>query len=186
MSSSPCQICGCQGTKKCGKCKHAYYCSSACQTSDWPNHKAECKIIRTLESELSEVVSESLTILSYAKTVVMYADMDDAHDTLHKMGFARDEAILLKCKEALESPLAAALISDLRNGTPSLECASRYVDIVIDEITKVCTIKNRMRQYLFKTTSLMIQDEQTKIEKEELVSIKSSFLSLKLLESQAF
>ena len=30
--------------RKCGGCKLAYWCSVQCQTSDWPKHKAECKV----------------------------------------------------------------------------------------------------------------------------------------------
>ena len=30
------------GMKRCGKCKAIYYCSTACQKSDWPKHKLAC------------------------------------------------------------------------------------------------------------------------------------------------
>ncbi|XP_037934957.1 zinc finger MYND domain-containing protein 10 homolog [Teleopsis dalmanni] len=37
-----CAKCAGHATKKCGKCKNAYYCSRACQQADWPNHKGTC------------------------------------------------------------------------------------------------------------------------------------------------
>merc|ERR1712098_190216 len=32
--------------KKCSRCGFVFYCSKACQRSDWPNHKQICKEIR--------------------------------------------------------------------------------------------------------------------------------------------
>lgn len=31
-------------TKKCSQCKSVAYCSKECQKSDWPSHKAACKV----------------------------------------------------------------------------------------------------------------------------------------------
>merc|ERR1712098_443921 len=30
--------------QKCSRCRSVFYCSKACQKSDWPNHKQICKI----------------------------------------------------------------------------------------------------------------------------------------------
>jgi hypothetical protein len=38
-----CKVCGAKGSKKCGKCMAAIYCSRDCQTKDWKKHKNECK-----------------------------------------------------------------------------------------------------------------------------------------------
>ena len=38
-----CKVCGVKGTKKCGKCMAAIYCSRDCQIKDWKKHKNECK-----------------------------------------------------------------------------------------------------------------------------------------------
>jgi hypothetical protein len=40
-----CVVCGASGSLKTCKCK-TLYCSSVCQTSDWPTHKALCKTLR--------------------------------------------------------------------------------------------------------------------------------------------
>ena len=32
-----------QPLSQCSKCKQTYYCSTECQTTDWPRHKKECK-----------------------------------------------------------------------------------------------------------------------------------------------
>merc|ERR1712098_496274 len=32
--------------QKCSRCGFVFYCSKACQKSDWPNHKQICKEIR--------------------------------------------------------------------------------------------------------------------------------------------
>ena len=34
--------CAGQGAKRCGACRKAWYCSRACQTAHWPEHKREC------------------------------------------------------------------------------------------------------------------------------------------------
>ncbi|MFA6066111.1 MAG: zinc finger MYND domain-containing protein [Candidatus Babeliaceae bacterium] len=38
-----CSGCGATSTKKCTVCKRAYYCSVACQKTDWSQHKLACK-----------------------------------------------------------------------------------------------------------------------------------------------
>lgn len=38
-----CAVCKAPTSNKCAGCRHAYYCSSACQRSDWRAHKTECK-----------------------------------------------------------------------------------------------------------------------------------------------
>lgn len=44
-----CNYCGRhdQEFKRCTKCYSVYYCSKACQTIDWPNHKKTCYKIKT-------------------------------------------------------------------------------------------------------------------------------------------
>ncbi|KAJ6505753.1 hypothetical protein C8R47DRAFT_1102344, partial [Mycena vitilis] len=39
-----CAVCGAlaQDLRRCGKCKHASYCSKECQKADWPTHKTAC------------------------------------------------------------------------------------------------------------------------------------------------
>ena len=37
--SRPCSICQTETTKRCSCCKKVYYCSEACQQSDWKNHR---------------------------------------------------------------------------------------------------------------------------------------------------
>jgi len=39
----PCERCGERGTKKCGACKGAWYCSDVHQKEDWKSHKSWCK-----------------------------------------------------------------------------------------------------------------------------------------------
>merc|ERR1712098_905000 len=36
--------------QKCSRCGFVFYCSKACQKSDWPNHKQICKKIRKQSS----------------------------------------------------------------------------------------------------------------------------------------
>jgi len=36
---------GRQALMKCGTCKNSWYCSKACQVSDWPRHKAACRTL---------------------------------------------------------------------------------------------------------------------------------------------
>jgi hypothetical protein len=41
--------CGCEGTKRCTKCRVVLYCSIRCQRCHWQySHKTECKFIRDL------------------------------------------------------------------------------------------------------------------------------------------
>ncbi|KAF9031842.1 hypothetical protein BDZ89DRAFT_1063730 [Hymenopellis radicata] len=49
IASDKCGNCGKRDAKmkKCSVCKGATYCDKACQTADWPNHKAACRASRT-------------------------------------------------------------------------------------------------------------------------------------------
>lgn len=46
-----CNMCESEGTKACGKCGNAYYCSAECQRSDWPMHKILCKAFSDFKSD---------------------------------------------------------------------------------------------------------------------------------------
>ena len=37
-----CFFCGKDGSKACGRCRHATYCSAECQRAHWPEHKNKC------------------------------------------------------------------------------------------------------------------------------------------------
>ena len=37
-----CDRCGSEASQKCLRCKHARYCSAACQTAAWPEHRLVC------------------------------------------------------------------------------------------------------------------------------------------------
>jgi hypothetical protein len=42
---SPCRVCSAEpksGNKVCSRCKHVWYCSRKCQTTDWKQHKPNC------------------------------------------------------------------------------------------------------------------------------------------------
>lgn len=44
-----CQSCGSTAdVKLCNACKCTWYCSPACQKSDWPTHKKQCKVFQAL------------------------------------------------------------------------------------------------------------------------------------------
>jgi hypothetical protein len=40
---SGCEVCGEEGTKRCGACKQVFYCSEAHQREHWGQHKKSCK-----------------------------------------------------------------------------------------------------------------------------------------------
>jgi tetratricopeptide (TPR) repeat protein len=56
MSDDPghrvCAFCGKPGTKRCGKCRAVWYCSVACQTTSWPQHKTKCGEMAEKQSSL--------------------------------------------------------------------------------------------------------------------------------------
>jgi len=41
-SVRPCSVCQVNTTKKCSCCKKVYYCSEACQLSNWKDHRKNC------------------------------------------------------------------------------------------------------------------------------------------------
>ncbi|KAJ8066200.1 hypothetical protein OCU04_005285 [Sclerotinia nivalis] len=53
-SASTCTICNLPA-KDCARCKSAAYCSSTCQTLDWPLHKTLCKKITTMPPRPSPI-----------------------------------------------------------------------------------------------------------------------------------
>ncbi|KAF7290658.1 MYND-type domain-containing protein [Mycena indigotica] len=53
---------------RCSKCKRVYYCSSACQTRDWPHHKTECKVLRRVnkyDADKGHTLSDPSLRLAY-------------------------------------------------------------------------------------------------------------------------
>jgi len=42
LKTKKCQVCQKNAYDKCSKCRTAYYCCGACQTSDWKEHKKIC------------------------------------------------------------------------------------------------------------------------------------------------
>ena len=40
-----CSVCSSKTTKRCSKCKMAWYCCRECQVNDWNEHKLICKAV---------------------------------------------------------------------------------------------------------------------------------------------
>ena len=70
-ADAPCALCGAPSSSACGKCRLPY-CSRACQTSDWPQHKAACaamarvKMPRTMTTGFSAYDKDGKPIPSSA------------------------------------------------------------------------------------------------------------------------
>ena len=45
-----------ESAKKCSKCKKVYYCSTACQKTNWKKHKIECTVAKKERVDLKDVV----------------------------------------------------------------------------------------------------------------------------------
>ena len=54
VSDSLCRKCKKPAIKKCSGCKCATYCDSDCQTTDWLDHKSECKSLRIARHVIDE------------------------------------------------------------------------------------------------------------------------------------
>jgi len=53
--------------KCCGSCKLVYYCSQACQVSDWKRHKIECKSKSHAEQQLPSQTAFEETFLDMSR-----------------------------------------------------------------------------------------------------------------------
>jgi hypothetical protein len=65
---SSCSSCLCFGTKThplkaCGKCLAVFYCSVACQKTDWSTHKRLCGISKTLRKAAPDTTTSNETLL---------------------------------------------------------------------------------------------------------------------------
>ena len=45
---APCQVCAAKASLKCSRCSCARYCSAQCQTKGWGQHKAICKLLKSM------------------------------------------------------------------------------------------------------------------------------------------
>ena len=63
-----CAVCGKQGEAsaipRCSRCKMIRYCSRACQSTDWPRHKAACKAAAGASGGAGELSPSLLACLS--------------------------------------------------------------------------------------------------------------------------
>ena len=50
MATLSCYACGEPGALRCSACASAHYCGKDCQRAHWPQHKVDCKRIRTQEA----------------------------------------------------------------------------------------------------------------------------------------
>jgi hypothetical protein len=50
-SAATCNVCGAPGKFLCSGCDVQRYCSTGCQHSDWPAHKARCREITKKKAE---------------------------------------------------------------------------------------------------------------------------------------
>jgi len=45
LGEPKCAVCGEAATKRCSRCKNAWYCSRECQVGDWKSHKTMCDVV---------------------------------------------------------------------------------------------------------------------------------------------
>lgn len=66
-----CNTCGKEASKQCSRCKHVYYCSITCQTSDWVTHKKKCipnDSVNKKKDELTESIEKNESTKSNYKS----------------------------------------------------------------------------------------------------------------------
>ncbi|XP_069095413.1 tudor domain-containing protein 1 isoform X2 [Pleurodeles waltl] len=57
--STTCHYCGLHGSRRCGQCKQAFYCSETCQKKDWATHSNVCKPIKNKTEDPSKLTAEA-------------------------------------------------------------------------------------------------------------------------------
>ena len=80
-----CEQCGLidkEVLSRCGGCKQTYYCSVQCQKQDWPNHKKECIILRSMRNKKEPKWEETgiKKIAAIVKNKSEELDVKNMHD----------------------------------------------------------------------------------------------------------
>lgn len=70
-SKNFCSFCFGPATAKCLKCQATVYCDRRCQSSDWPEHKAECKAFRDLTVRCAALIRKNslLDIFQFVRLI---------------------------------------------------------------------------------------------------------------------
>jgi len=68
--STKCVVCEKQNPMKlhCSKCKYVFYCSKACQQSDWKQHKQSCANYATQKAKKKDIIADLQTTCPYGPT----------------------------------------------------------------------------------------------------------------------
>lgn len=62
MSAGHCAECGAPATARCGRCRGAEYCTTACQAAAWPAHKVACTPLVVLGVRITDSIGTATAV----------------------------------------------------------------------------------------------------------------------------
>jgi hypothetical protein len=119
------------GMKRCGKCRTSYYCSNACQKSDWSFHKLVCKrndYGKKICQFMQKIFFDLLQLPDYRHCLLSQLTVGDVFPEVI-LEYTGESDFIFSHKNKVTGALAAAALETVFNKNTDFSCPSEIVHV---------------------------------------------------------
>lgn len=156
-----CELCLCESPHllRCSRCKFAKYCSKRCQTEAWPEHKLECKCLKSVESEMEALpvrVVGKIILKLHQKKPCLSENLYSVSDLVSNFNEQNEERkITFECLAAMLHLYLRPEISDYFQLTPDLNLSEYFAKTFCNQFMIINDTSENVADALYLTMSLV-------------------------------
>ncbi|KAJ1138366.1 hypothetical protein NDU88_004753 [Pleurodeles waltl] len=156
-----CEFCLCESPHllQCSRCKFAKYCGKRCQTEAWPDHKKECKCLKSVESEMEALpvrVVGKIILKLHQKKPCLSEELYSVSDLVSNFNEQNEERkITFECLAVMLHLYLRPEIPDLSQLIPDLNLLEYFAKAFCNQFMIISDTSENVADGLYLTMSLL-------------------------------